>query len=115
MVEEPDPARLDALEARLARVRRATPAVRSQTGQAFSQGEMAWRMIIELVSGMLIGLGIGFGLDWLLGTRPWMLIVFVLLGLAAGVKTMLRTAQSMTVVPENDSAAKAAGDGNGHG
>lgn len=95
MAEEPDPERLKALEARLAKVKGASKPERSEKGKAFSQGEMAWRMVIELVSGMLIGLSIGFGLDYLFNTRPIFLVIFVLLGFAAGVRTMMGTARSM--------------------
>lgn len=56
---------------------------------------MAWRMVIEMVSGLGIGFGIGYGLDVLLGTMPWMMVLFTLLGLAAGVKVMLRSAKEM--------------------
>ena len=108
MAEDPDPRRLAALEARLARVRGAPRAGRSAAGEGFSQGEMAWRMVIELVSGMLIGLAIGLGLDWLFGTRPVFLVIFVLLGFAAGVKTMLGTARSMTARAEATERAEAA-------
>jgi ATP synthase protein I len=58
----------------------------------YTQGSLAWRMVIELVVGMLLGLGIGYGLDSLFGTMPVLLVVFAMLGFAAGVKTMLRTA-----------------------
>ena len=95
MVDEPDPERLRALEARLARTRVGPVPEKGATGKAFSQGEMAWRMVIELVSGMLLGLSIGFGLDWLFDTRPVFLVIFALLGFAAGVRVMLRTARSM--------------------
>jgi ATP synthase protein I len=84
--------RLKRLEDRIAAARaaRAEPA-RSGRGE-FTQGSLAWRMVIELVVGMLLGLAIGLGLDSLLGTRPVFLVVFALLGFAAGVRTMLRTA-----------------------
>ncbi len=96
MTDEPDPERLRALEARLAKKRSVVePAEKGATGKAFSQGEMAWRMVIELVSGMLLGLSFGFGLDWLFNTRPIFLVIFCLLGFAAGIRVMLRTAQSM--------------------
>jgi ATP synthase protein I len=49
-------------------------------------------MVIELVSGLGIGFVIGYGLDYLFGTLPVFLVVMTLLGFAAGVKTMLRTA-----------------------
>lgn len=95
MSEDPDPDRLRALEARLAKVKGAPARERSAAGKGFSQGELAWRMVIELVSGMLLGLSIGYGLDWLFGTIPVFLIIFALLGFIAGVKTMLRTSQQM--------------------
>ena len=95
MAEDPDPDRLRALEARIAKVKGAALKERSETGKGFSQGELAWRMVIELVSGMLLGLSIGYGLDWLFGTIPVFLIIFALLGFIAGVKTMLRTSQQM--------------------
>ena len=94
MMDEPDHARLKALSDRIAKAKTAEKPT-SDRGKGFSQGEVAWRMIIELVSGLLIGLGIGFGLDALLGTRPILLVLFTLLGFAAGVKTMLGTAKQM--------------------
>jgi ATP synthase protein I len=51
-----------------------------------------WRMVLELVIGMLLGFGIGFSLDQWLGTAPFMIIVMSLFGFAAGIRTMMRTA-----------------------
>jgi ATP synthase protein I len=95
MARDPDPDRLRALEARLARVKGKPPEVQTDTGKAFSQGEVAWRMVIELVSGMLLGLSIGYGLDYVFGTIPIFLIIFSLLGFAGGVRTMMGTAREM--------------------
>jgi len=95
MASEPDPDRLRALEARLARVKEAVEPARSATVRGFSQGEVAWRMVIELVIGMLLGLGIGYGLDVLFGTLPVFLIIFCLLGFAAGIRTMLGSARQL--------------------
>tara|TARA_Y100000589_G_C27000615_1_gene566575 strand:+ start:175 stop:498 length:324 start_codon:yes stop_codon:yes gene_type:complete len=55
----------------------------------------AWRMVIELVSGLAIGFGLGYGLDVLFGTLPILMIVFTLLGFIAGVRTMLATAREI--------------------
>ena len=52
-------------------------------------------MVIELVSGMAIGFGLGSGLDVLFGTLPILMIVFTLLGFVAGVRTMLSTAREI--------------------
>lgn len=92
---EPDPEtdarRLDALEARLREARGRPEAPRSD--EHFSQASLAWRMVIELVAGLMIGFGIGYGIDWVFGTMPVFLVIFILLGLAAGIRTMLRSAQ----------------------
>jgi ATP synthase protein I len=62
-----------------------------------SGAHLAWRMVIELVAGIVIGFGIGYGMDVLFGTLPIFLVLFILLGFVAGVKTMLRTAQEVQV------------------
>ncbi len=52
-------------------------------------------MVIELVAGLGIGFGIGYGLDRLFGTIPIFLVIFTLLGLAAGIQTMIRTSKEI--------------------
>ena len=54
-----------------------------------------WRMVIELVTGMLLGVSLGLGLDYMIGSEPIFLIIFSLLGFMAGVKTMMATAKKM--------------------
>lgn len=48
------------------------------------------RVGIELVSAMVVALAIGFWLDRWLGTAPWLLVAFILLGGAAGVANVWR-------------------------
>lgn len=72
------------------KARYAPPPPKDDHYHAASQG---WRMVIELVAGLAIGFGIGFGLDVLFGTMPIFLVLFVMLGFAAGVRVMLRTAK----------------------
>lgn len=95
MASEPDPDRLRDLEARLAKVKGVEAPPETNTVKGFSQGEVAWRMVIELVTGMLLGMAIGYGLDVLFGTLPVFLIIFSLFGFAAGIKTMLGTAKEL--------------------
>jgi len=61
-------------------------------------------MVIELVAGLGIGFGMGYGLDAVFGTMPFLLVVFTLLGFAAGIKTMMRTAKEMNVNSEAQGA-----------
>lgn len=94
MAQDPDPARLKALEDRIAALK-AKEKPRSSGLGGIGHGEAAWRMVLELVAGMGIGLAIGYGLDTLFGTKPIMMVIFVLLGFAAGIRTMLRTAAEL--------------------
>jgi len=93
--EEPQSERLKALEARLNAVRARTEPEKPHMGEHYSQAQLAWRMVVELVAGLGIGFAIGYGLDSLLGTRPWLMVVFTVLGFIAGVKTMIRSAAEM--------------------
>jgi len=53
---------------------------------------MALRLGADFVAGVVIGVALGWGFDRLFGTAPWGLVVFVLLGFAAGVLSVLRSA-----------------------
>ena len=90
MPEDED--RLAALERRIA-VLRAKDAPRPVQESHHHRAQLAWRMVIELVAGLLIGFGMGYGLDAVFGTLPWFLVAFTLLGFAAGVKTMIASAR----------------------
>jgi ATP synthase protein I len=48
------------------------------------------RLSSELVAGVVVGAMIGWALDHWVGISPWGLIVFVLLGFAAGVRNVVR-------------------------
>ena len=63
---------------------------------AYARG---FRMSTELVAGVVVGALIGWLLDRWLGLSPWGLIVFLLLGFAAGVLNVMRAAG---VVRERD-------------
>lgn len=104
MASDPDPERLRDLEARLTKVKGVETPAQTNTVKGFSQGEVAWRMVIELVTGMLLGMGIGYGLDVLFGTLPVFLIIFSLFGFAAGVKTMLGSARQLAQKAADEAA-----------
>jgi ATP synthase protein I len=90
-----------ALSARLARLgerlgqhgwnRKAEPAA---TGSKTDPSAIArgFRLSTELVAGVLVGAFIGWALDRWLGTSPWGMFVFLMLGFAAGVVNLMRAA-----------------------
>jgi ATP synthase protein I len=53
------------------------------------------RMAAELVAAVIVGGIIGWGLDWVLGTKPWLFLVFFLLGFAAGVLNLMKAYDRM--------------------
>ena len=108
-MSDDEAARLRALNERLAAAR-PKPAAH-HAGSNHAQAHLAWRMVIELVAGLGIGFGIGYGLDALLGTAPWLMVTFTLLGFAAGVKTMVATARELQGRPDARAALGEPGAG----
>lgn len=93
MGDDNTPPSLDDLEERLDAARRRRTGGRS-TGRDDAPAEsgvsLAFRIGVEMVSALAIGVGIGLLLDWWLETRPWFLVVFLVLGAAAGVLNVYR-------------------------
>jgi ATP synthase protein I len=65
---------------------------RGRRGSALGK---AFRLSTELVAGVFVGGFIGWLLDRWLGTLPLFLVVFLLLGIAAGLLNAVREAQKM--------------------
>ena len=61
-------------------------------GKAFGQ---AFKILSELMVGVVVGGGLGWVLDRQLGTAPWLLMLFLVLGFAAGMSNVIRTAKRM--------------------
>ncbi len=51
---------------------------------------MAFRLGSEFVAGVLVGAAIGWGIDQVFGWAPWGILVFTLVGFAAGIINMMR-------------------------
>ncbi len=75
---------------RAARRRHGLDPVVTREPEAFSPWGIGLRVGAELVSSLVVAVGIGWLLDRWLGTRPILLGVFVLLGGAAGVVNVWR-------------------------
>lgn len=67
-----------------------------ESGDARARGEAfakAFRFVAELLVGVGVGGFIGWVLDRQLGTTPWLMVLFVGLGFAAGMMNVIREAQ----------------------
>ena len=67
----------------------AQPSPAKETGPSGPLG-IGVRVGVELVAALVVALALGFALDRWLGTTPWLLGLFVLLGGAAGVANVWR-------------------------
>ena len=92
-------ARLGSLEHRLSELRdgRNIRTDQSEAGSGDSSARasamaMGFRLSSELIAGVGVGALMGWGFDRLLSTSPFGLIVFVLVGFAAGVLNVIRSA-----------------------
>ena len=77
-----------------------------KTEEHYSAAQVGWRMVTELVTGLGIGFGIGYGLDITIGSAPFMMVIFTILGFAAGIKTMMRSAREIQSGTTDASAAE---------
>tara|TARA_B100000212_G_scaffold302510_1_gene248775 strand:+ start:4411 stop:4743 length:333 start_codon:yes stop_codon:yes gene_type:complete len=59
---------------------------------------LAMRITTDLMSGIIIGGIMGWSLDKMFGTAPWLLILFFLLGVFAGISNVIRTANKMNKI-----------------
>jgi len=91
------------LARRLNRLSRALEAERHErevaerpTRTGGSDFALAFRLASEFVAGVLVGAALGWGLDRVVGTSPWGLIGFLLLGFAAGVLNVVRASSRMS-------------------
>ncbi len=88
----------NALKARLDRLGRELksaapkppPAPTAPSASASAAWSLGMKAASEFVSAVLVGGAIGFGLDWLLHTKPAFTILFFLFGVAAGVMGVIR-------------------------
>jgi ATP synthase protein I len=88
-------ARLRTLGTRLGKAGKREPVEVPSGGKSGSDPSAiarGFRLSTELVAGVIVGAGIGWVLDRLLGISPWGMIVFLLLGFAAGVLNVMRAA-----------------------
>ena len=85
--------RLHDLEGKVRDARsRHEPASSAAQDRGSAMGE-ALKLSTEMIAGVAVGGFIGWALDRWLGTAPILMVVFLLLGGAAGIMNVIRTAQ----------------------
>ena len=96
------PPSLDEFSTRLDAARGATSdaeSPRAGTGAALGR---AFRVASELLAALFVGALLGLGLDRLLGTQPWLLLLGLALGFAAGIRNLSRALLTLNEPPSDD-------------
>lgn len=95
---EGDPRNIDQFDAKL---KAARDRIEGRDGQG-SKGSyndslagVGYRMSIELVVGICVGLGLGWLIDTRMGTKPWFMIGLMILGLVAAVFNVVRLSKDV--------------------
>ncbi|MGE5477247.1 MAG: AtpZ/AtpI family protein [Bacteroidales bacterium] len=98
MAEQEKPSPFEDIEARL-RAARGAEVEAKRVGPSHSVASsglgLGFRISIEFVAGVAVGCGIGYAIDRWLGTLPVMMVLFLLLGGAAGVLNAYRAAKGL--------------------
>ena len=68
--------------------------------QLMQASKLGLNIGINLVLSTFVGLAIGYGLDHLFHTSPWLTLIFLILGIIAGFKELLRIANSQDNGPD---------------
>ena len=80
--------------------RHAPPTAQDMAGMAVAN--QAWKIVADLLGGVLLGLALGFLSDRFLGTAPWGIIGGVLLGFALSIYMARRTAHRLMAQAKAD-------------
>lgn len=106
------PSVTDDLGARIARAqaRSTVQAAAEQRRQSDMSGlSRGFRLASEFAAAIIVGAGLGYLIDMVLPTRPWGMVVLLLLGFAAGVLNVVRATKEMnaaTAVPADTPALR---------
>lgn len=102
------------LAARIKRAQAAEEAPGDAEMSAANRNLSGWnrgmRLGTEFIAAILVGAGIGYLLDLWLKTGPWLMLVMLLVGFAAGVLNVVRSAAEMNRAAPPPTAAMRAPD-----
>jgi ATP synthase protein I len=95
-----DRKRLDDLAARLRTARKESEPVARQATR-LSGAQVGYRVGIEMLAGVIGGAGVGWLLDRLFGSAPWLMVVLLFMGFAAGVLNAYRAGKRAAAQAED--------------
>jgi ATP synthase protein I len=101
-----DRSKVDELDSRLRQQRQNTakpgPNGGGRSGVSHRQTAVAYRVLVDMIAGLLVGGFLGYWLDRWLGFAPWGLVTLLILGFVAGANNAWRAIRTFQAVGEQD-------------
>ena len=112
--QDPDPdgdrRRIDELDARLKAARGPDKKPSPGSGMSQRQTNVAYRVLVDMIAGLLVGGFLGYWLDRWLGWAPYSLVTGLVLGFVAGVNNAWRAIRAYS----KDAAVTGSGGDDGN-
>ncbi len=97
-----DRRRIDELDARLKAARGTAQKPSPGSGMSQRQTNVAYRVLVDMIAGLLVGGFLGYWLDRWWGSKPYMLVAMTILGFAGGMNNAWRAIRSYAKDAERD-------------
>jgi ATP synthase protein I len=101
-----DRRKIDELDSRLRQEReksaKSNSSGRQGSGVSHRQTAVAYRVLVDMIAGLLVGGFLGYWLDRWLGFAPWGLVTFLILGFVAGANNAWRAIRTFQAVEDRD-------------
>ena len=99
---EADRRRIDEIDAQLKKARGTVEKPRGPALVSHRQTAVAYRVLVDMIAGLLVGGFLGYWLDRWWGTRPYMLVAMTVVGFAGGMHNAWRAIRSYAKDAERD-------------
>jgi ATP synthase protein I len=101
--DEPNDKAPRSLDARIAAFEARKAAEKPERAEHEKSSQDGYRLLADLIGGVLVGLGFGWVLDQYVGTKPWGTVGGLLIGLGLSVYLVVRKATKMSAQASADS------------
>jgi len=98
--------RLDALDEKISASRQGQVPPEKQARVNANMLGLAYRLLVEILVGIAVGGFVGWWMDKVLDTKPIWMLVFLVLGMGAGLMNSVRTVNEMRRKQDQAEAAK---------
>ncbi len=95
MQNDSPPPSLEKLDEKLRAAKAKRRSAKPDPGERGKGLAFAMRIGVELVAALIVGVAIGYFLDQWLGTKPWFLLLFFVIGSAAGFMNVFRVVSGL--------------------